>query len=309
MKHIKESNFLYENNNNITKNLKKTNMKSSKLKEQGVTMLSLVVTIIILLILSGITIKFALNDNGLIKQSALAVEKYKNSSIQEQVALNEAIKSMNSASSSSSSSSGSDSDDGENTDELIKQINDLQGQVKDLNGQISNLQDQVKDLNGQINNLKTKQATGNTTAAQVLAGATFSTSAGIGLTGTMRNNGAWTAATTGSGNIIIPAGYHNGQGYVSGAGAYNQGVADTKSKAHIKYVYHQHQSSCYKQCSGTLDFVSNTKPQESEYKCNRCGQVFYLGGGYGKWTNTQCQNVFLACGKTTSTIDSTTIEF
>ena len=193
------------------------NIKKQELKEQGVTMLSLVVTIVVLLILSGITIKFALNDNGVIKQSKLASEKYKNSTIQEQIALNDAINIMRSSSSSSGSSSESDSDDGdENTEELVKQIEDLQNQIK--------------ELNDQINNLKTKQATGNATVSQVLSGATFSTSAGIGLTGTMKNNGAWTANTTGSGNITIPAGYHNGQGYVSGAGAYNKGVSDADAR-------------------------------------------------------------------------------
>lgn len=37
------------------------------------------------------------------------------------------------------------------------------------------------------------------------------------------NKGAWTGATTGSGNVTIPAGFHNGSGYVSGSGAYNAG--------------------------------------------------------------------------------------
>ena len=190
------------------------NIKKQELKEQGVTMLSLVVTIVILLILSGITIKFALNDNGVIKQSKLASEKYKNSTIQEQAALNEVAKEMSTASSSSGTSGGSSS--GGNTDELMQQIEILQ--------------DQVDMLNNQIDDLKTKQATGNATTSQVLSGATFSTSAGIGLTGTMKNNGAWTANTTGNGNITIPEGYHNGKGYVSGAGAYNKGVSDADAR-------------------------------------------------------------------------------
>lgn len=44
--------------------------------------------IIVLLILAGITIKFALDDNGIIKQSRLASEKYQNKALQEQLALN-----------------------------------------------------------------------------------------------------------------------------------------------------------------------------------------------------------------------------
>ena len=64
---------------------------------------------------------------------------------------------------------------------------------------------------------------GTATAAQVLSGKTFTNSSSVGVSGTMTNRGAWTGSTTGSGNITIPAGYHNGSGYVSGAGAYNAG--------------------------------------------------------------------------------------
>ena len=67
---------------------------------------------------------------------------------------------------------------------------------------------------------------GNAGTGDVLANKTFSSgSAGISKTGTMPNKGAWTGATTGSGNVTIPAGYHNGSGYVSGAGAYNAGIS------------------------------------------------------------------------------------
>lgn len=45
------------------------------------------------------------------------------------------------------------------------------------------------------------------------------------VTGTMPYNGSWIGATTGSGNVAIPKGYHSGGGYVSGAGAYNSGIA------------------------------------------------------------------------------------
>ena len=159
------------------------NIKKQELKEQGVTMLSLVVTIVILLILSGITIKFALNDNGVIKQSKLASEKYKNSTIQEQAALNEVAKQMSTVSSSSGTSGESgESGSSENTNELKQQI--------------ETLQDQVDKLNNQIDDLKTKQATGNATPDQVLSGATFSTSEEIGLAGTMVNHSAITNAVS-----------------------------------------------------------------------------------------------------------------
>lgn len=57
---------------------------------------------------------------------------------------------------------------------------------------------------------------GNATPAQVLAGSTFgSNSAGRLATGTMPNRGTQTI-TPSTSNITIPAGYHNGSGYVVG---------------------------------------------------------------------------------------------
>lgn len=69
-----------------------------------------------------------------------------------------------------------------------------------------------------------KTSEGTARVAQVLAGYTFTNDNGGPWNGTMTNRGAWTGATTGSGNVAIPAGYHNGSGYVSGAGAYSAGV-------------------------------------------------------------------------------------
>jgi hypothetical protein len=58
-------------------------------------------------------------------------------------------------------------------------------------------------------------ATGNATAAQVLAGSTFSKTGANGLTGTMIDRGA-VAITPGTTPQAIPQGYHNGSGSVSG---------------------------------------------------------------------------------------------
>ena len=51
-------------------------MKEIRLKENGITLVALVVTIIILLILSGIAISNLLGENGLINQAKLGKEKY-----------------------------------------------------------------------------------------------------------------------------------------------------------------------------------------------------------------------------------------
>ena len=76
---------------------------------------------------------------------------------------------------------------------------------------------------------------GTATAAQILSGNTAYASKSL-LTGTMTNRGAWTGATTGSGNVAIPAGYHNGSGYVSGSGAYNAGRNQGRADAGNWYV-------------------------------------------------------------------------
>ena len=72
---------------------------------------------------------------------------------------------------------------------------------------------------------KLGSADGSATTAQVLEGATFgSAQYDDTATGTMPNKGKWITATTGKGNVTIPEGYHNGQGYVSGQGAYDAGL-------------------------------------------------------------------------------------
>ena len=95
-----------------------------------------------------------------------------------------------------------------------------------------------------------RNPTGNAAAADVLSGKTFSSAALENATGSMPNRGAWTGATTGNGNVAIPAGYHNGQGYVSGAGAYNKGVSDADGRVNTE-------SASYK--SGYANGYANKK--------------------------------------------------
>ena len=79
------------------------------------------------------------------------------------------------------------------------------------------LEKQIEQKNAEIADLKSKQATGDATADKVLSGSTFSNSSGIGLTGTMANNGAISGSiTTSGGSYTIQAGYHNGSGKITG---------------------------------------------------------------------------------------------
>ena len=63
--------------------MKKIN-KSKSIKERGITLVALVITIIILLILAGVTLSTALGNNGLFQRAKIAGEKYKESSKMEE---------------------------------------------------------------------------------------------------------------------------------------------------------------------------------------------------------------------------------
>ncbi len=56
---------------------------------------------------------------------------------------------------------------------------------------------------------------GNASASDVLSGKTFTSSAGLKVSGTMTNRGAVSATISAGGSYTIPAGYHNGSGKVS----------------------------------------------------------------------------------------------
>ena len=58
--------------------------KKQKLQERGITLIALVVTIVILLILSGVTLNIALSDNGLFNKTKKATEEYKQAQSEEE---------------------------------------------------------------------------------------------------------------------------------------------------------------------------------------------------------------------------------
>ncbi len=63
-------------------------------KEKGITLVALVITIIILLILAGVTLTTALGQNGLFKRAKGASEKYKESEEQEKEAIDDIVKEL-----------------------------------------------------------------------------------------------------------------------------------------------------------------------------------------------------------------------
>ncbi len=58
-------------------------MRKVNCKEKGITLIALVITIIILLILAGVTINTALGQHGLFQRARTTVEKYKESELDE----------------------------------------------------------------------------------------------------------------------------------------------------------------------------------------------------------------------------------
>ncbi len=83
---------------NLTKQLKKVNTKNLKTNLQnrnGVTLIALVITIIVLLILAGITINLALDENGIINMAKNATNLYKASSEKEYLEQNVLLVQLN----------------------------------------------------------------------------------------------------------------------------------------------------------------------------------------------------------------------
>ena len=73
-----------------------------------------------------------------------------------------------------------------------------------------------------------------TSNANLLTGNTAYGKNGVKYTGSMANKGAWTNTPSTKGKVTIPAGYHNGSGYVDTTSVYNAGVAEGKSKMKLK---------------------------------------------------------------------------
>lgn len=78
-------------------------------------------------------------------------------------------------------------------------------------------------MNGGTSWTNFRNPVGTAAAADVLAGKTFANASSDSVAGTMINRGAWNSSPTASGKVTIPAGYHNGSGYVNTAGVYTAG--------------------------------------------------------------------------------------
>lgn len=81
---------------------------------------------------------------------------------------------------------------------------------------------------------------GTAEAAHVLEGYTFTSAVeGVDVNGTMANRGAWSNTPTTAGDVIIPAGYHNGSGKVNTVTVWNNAVAAADNRANANSVNYQ----------------------------------------------------------------------
>ena len=68
-------------------------------------------------------------------------------------------------------------------------------------------------------------------ASNLLSGVTAYGKDGVKYTGSMANKGAWTNTPSTQGKVTIPAGYHNGQGYIDTTSVYNKGITEGIAEA------------------------------------------------------------------------------
>ena len=112
-----------------------------ELKEKGITLIALVITIIILLILVGITISQVFGDNGLFQRTRQAVEKYKAEQTDEEMSLEELEKYL-----ADFKFDSDNRDENQILDELKNRLQALESEKEALEQKVSELQTQNSEL-------------------------------------------------------------------------------------------------------------------------------------------------------------------
>ena len=204
----------------------KKNMRTEKTR--GITLISLVITIIILLILAGVTLNLTLGDRGIITQAQQAKEAHEIATIKENIKLDILNKELEK--------------EGESlTKEELEEIAENHGELQEDGNTIItddgyeiNIDEIYKPGEGTSGGVI---ATGNATEADVLEGKTFSNSSGTGLSGTMTNRGTLNFNPNESTIQTVEPGYYSG-GTLDSSEAYNAGLSagQTSSKDNVTYV-------------------------------------------------------------------------
>jgi len=108
--------------------------------------------------------------------------------------------------------------------DISYESSDASWEVSNVNDAINSLYNIKNELNTTKTSLNTLRNIGNATEGDILSGKIVLVN-GNTLTGTMANNGAVTKTLNAGGSYTIPAGYHNGNGYVDTSKVYNTGVS------------------------------------------------------------------------------------
>ncbi len=116
-------------------------IRKKRIQENGITLIALVVTIIVLLILAGLTISIALNENGLIARAKDASAKYAESADAESKQLDSFGKSMQDLSGLSGNEGSSSSTGTGNTNAPSVTFTDASGNKKTVSITASNAKD------------------------------------------------------------------------------------------------------------------------------------------------------------------------
>ena len=222
-------------------------------EEKAITLVTLAVTIIVLIILAGVSITSLVGDNGIITKAKQARENITYAGQEEQEQLNQLFWELEQNGSYTEDEEDDKKDEmiellQKQVEELKQQVAELQGENTELKEEVENLNSQIEELNKQINDLKAevaekdieiadlkeeivlKQETinnlqeqldslnsqlaqTNATAAEILEGYK-AYSGGKLLVGIMANNGAVNESLNAGQSYTIPAGYHNGRGKI-----------------------------------------------------------------------------------------------
>ncbi|MFR2534873.1 MAG: hypothetical protein ACLS95_06585 [Clostridia bacterium] len=223
-------------------------------KEQGITLVALVVSIIILIILAGISLNVTIGENGIITKAKQAKQNITLAGEAEALQLNQLYYELETGGELTEDEESSKKDEiisllQKQVEELQKQIASLQTenaelkqQIETLTSQITSLQKEleelkvqiaekdieiaelkkqlsekeakIQELQNQLNNLNSLLSQTNATADKILAGYK-AYSGGKLLTGTMVNQGAVSSNLNCGQSYTIPAGYHNGSGKIT----------------------------------------------------------------------------------------------
>lgn len=196
----------------------------NKLKNKsGITLVALVVTVILLLILAGITLKMTIGENGIIQKAMEAKENMIKASKEEENRLNALWAELENENNIGGSSIEEDKKD---------EITDKDAEIADLKNQVTQKQEQINTLQNELDNLKSVLLETTAESNHILTGYK-AYSGGKLLTGMMPNRGNITQTLNAGESYTIPEGYHNGSGKVIA----NTLVGQTPQISYSLYVW------------------------------------------------------------------------